>query len=67
MTEPIELYTAPMAAKRLRISLSRVYQLARRRGLGRRLGRYWIFTESEVEAMRIRGRPGRPRKREKPE
>ncbi|WP_347243756.1 helix-turn-helix domain-containing protein [Thermogutta sp.] len=57
----LELCTAATAAQMLGISPSRIYQLARQLGLGRKLGRDWLFLIEEVNAMRVRGKPGRPR------
>jgi hypothetical protein len=60
--------TARVVAERLGITIQRVYVLAGSRGLGRRVGRYWLFAESELEAMqerptgRPKKRPGRPKK-----
>jgi len=64
MIENTTYYTAPDVARELRITKQRVYQIARRRGLGRKFGRDWVFTPAELEAMRVRGRPGRPRTKE---
>jgi predicted RNase H-like HicB family nuclease len=48
-------------AERLSLSEDRVRKLAASRGLGRKWGRDLFFTESDVEAMKIR-KPGRPKK-----
>lgn len=53
------LLTAPQAAERLGVSPGRVRQLAVARGVGKRVGRDWIFTEADLAAMTDR-RPGRP-------
>ena len=50
--EPI--YSAEEVAKKLGLSRQRVAQCARRWGLGRKLGRDWVFTDSDVGAIRDR-------------
>jgi predicted RNase H-like HicB family nuclease len=50
-----------MVAEQLGLSEDRVRKLAASRGLGRKWGRDLFFTESDVEAMKIR-KPGRPKK-----
>ena len=53
------LYTTAQVAERLGLSRRRVLALALSRGLGRKLGRDWIFDEEDIEGMQIRvaGRP----------
>jgi predicted RNase H-like HicB family nuclease len=53
--------TTAMVAKDLELSEDRVRKLAASRGLGRKWGRDYFFTESDVEAMKVR-KPGRPKK-----
>jgi predicted RNase H-like HicB family nuclease len=48
-------------AEKLGLSEDRVRKLAASRGLGRKWGREFFFTESDLEAMKIR-KPGRPKK-----
>lgn len=61
------LHTARDVAELLGISVRRVYQLAETRRLGRRLGpRAWVFTDADVDNMRVR-KTGRPRKAKAPE
>jgi predicted RNase H-like HicB family nuclease len=48
-------------AEQLGLSEDRVRKLAASRGLGRKWGRDLFFTESDVEAMKVR-KPGRPKK-----
>jgi predicted RNase H-like HicB family nuclease len=55
--------TTAMVAKDLELSEDRVRKLAASRGLGRKWGRDYFFTESDLEAMKIR-KPGRPKKSE---
>ena len=50
-----------VVAERLGLSEDRVRKLAASRGLGRKWGRDYFFTESDLEAMKIR-KPGRPKK-----
>jgi hypothetical protein len=53
------LYTSDEAAAELGITRRRVLQLAESRNVGRKLGRDWVFTNSDIDAMRVRV-PGRP-------
>lgn len=54
-----ELRTVADAAAELGVTVSRVYRLARSRGLGWQIGRgTWLFTQADIDAMRDR-RPGR--------
>ena len=50
--EPI--YSADDVAVQLGISAFRVRQAARRWGLGKKVGRQWIFRAADVEAIRNR-------------
>lgn len=52
--------TAAEVARRLGVSIRRVSTLAASRGAGTMFGRYRLFSENDVEAMRPRS-PGRPR------
>lgn len=51
--------TSTQVADRLNLTSSRVLRLAKSRGLGQRIGRDWLFTESDIAAMQTRV-PGRP-------
>ncbi len=53
--------TTDQAAARLGVTSSRVRQLIRARGLGTRHGRALMISEREVEILRHRRSPGRPR------
>lgn len=57
-----ELLTSAEVAETLGVSLRRVQQLARSRGVGQQVGREWLFRPEDVEQMRDR-KPGRPRVR----
>jgi hypothetical protein len=59
------LYTAEDAARILGISPRRIRALAQSRRLGQRLGPLWVFSERDLEGMRVRV-PGRPRLRRSP-
>ena len=56
--------TTSQAAARLGLSISRVQQLARRRGLGTVTatprGPVRTFTEAEMDLLSVKGAPGRP-------
>ncbi len=56
-----DLLTTAQVAALLGISRDRVPRLARSRGVGRRVGRDWLFSPAEVAALRLR-KPGRPRR-----
>jgi hypothetical protein len=56
------LLTAQDAAARLGVSSSRVRQLCLARGIGHHHGRDWLLTEAEVQALRDRPGPGRPKR-----
>lgn len=58
MTPPPLLTTADVA-DRLGLTPSRVRALARSRGVGRRVGRDWLFDASDLERLRER-KAGRP-------
>lgn len=65
MTEQF-LHTTTDAANSLGVSTAWVRRLAQRDGIGRRVGRDWVFRESDVPRLRTaveaaRGRRGRPR------
>lgn len=51
--------TSADVARRLGITANRVLKIARARNVGRKVGRDWLFTESEVESLRP-GPPGNP-------
>lgn len=53
------VYSVKEAAALLGVCKSRVRQLAHSRKLGITLGRIWIFTQADIEAMRTR-KPGKP-------
>lgn len=55
----MKIITTIEAAGRLGISTGRVCQLARARGLGRKIGNAWIFTERELVKLKP-GPVGRP-------
>jgi hypothetical protein len=57
------LVDTAQAAATLGISARRVRALARSRHLGWQTARDWVFTQEDVDAMRVR-MPGRPRKDE---
>ncbi len=67
--EPAELWgrervlTPETMADQLGISRSRVYSLARSRGIGKRISGVLVFQESDIEKLRPRP-PGRPRQSE---
>lgn len=54
-----DLLTVSQVAGHLGITPGRVRVLARTRGVGRRLGRDWLFSEDHLAALAVR-RPGRP-------
>ena len=55
------LFNAADAARTLGITSARVRALAVSRKVGTKVGRDWIFTLQDIEAMRER-KPGRPKK-----
>ncbi len=57
----LDLMDASAVAAELGVNRQRVWALAHSRGLGWHVGRDWLFTPAEVDAMRVR-KPGRPRK-----
>lgn len=58
-----QLLTTHEVAATLGVSVRRVQQLARSRRTGRKLGRDLLFTAAELEALRLKDRPGpKPRK-----
>ncbi len=58
----IAAYNSTHVAKILGVGRTEVGRLARTRKLGFKIGRDWIFTVQDIEAMRVRI-PGRPPKR----
>jgi len=48
------LFTVSQVAKLLGIDGSRVRRLAEGRGIGRKLGMQWVFTENDIEDLRER-------------
>ena len=54
------LFTTAQAAAKLGLTPDRVRVLAKSRGLGARMGRWWVYTVDDIKAMRRR-KPGRPR------
>ena len=56
-----ELFNAADAARTLGITSARVRALAVNRNIGNKVGRDWVFTSRDIEAMRER-KPGRPKK-----
>lgn len=57
-----ELLTTDQVAAALGVTDRRVRQLAEKRDLGWAIGRDRLFRPEDVEAMRVKGSPGRPRK-----
>ena len=62
MSKPQELLTVHEVVAKLGVTAARVRVLAQSRGLGRLLAGRWLFTERDVEKMRLRV-PGRPSRR----
>ncbi len=56
------IYTTADVARFLKVTPRQVGHLARLHGLGRKLGRDWQFTATEVRKMQRRPTVGRPRK-----
>lgn len=57
-------YTARDVANLCGISVSRVHQLVRDLGIGQKIGRDWLFSAADIDAVRNRNtRPGRPPRR----
>jgi hypothetical protein len=57
-----EVFTADQVAKKLGVTTGLVRRYAATRGVGRDLGRDWVFSRDDVEALRQRRRSrGRPR------
>lgn len=55
-----EVYTADQVARSCGITAQAVRDRARKRGVGRQLGRIWVFSASELAAMMTWPyRPGR--------
>ncbi len=60
---PIEYLTTAEAAEFLDLSVSRVVQFCREGRLGRRIGRNWAITRTQVERFRkVKRKEGRPGK-----
>jgi hypothetical protein len=57
-----ELYTVAEAAEALELSEPRVRTLCQDGKIGRKIGRDWVITAEDIESMRDRPGPGRPRK-----
>ena len=57
-----EMYTVTEAAEALELSEPRVRTLCQEGRMGRKVGRDWIITADDIESMRDRPGPGRPRK-----
>lgn len=49
-----DIHTLDQVAEALRLSRRRVRALAAQRNLGRKLGRVWLFTDTELTDMRTR-------------
>ena len=59
-----QAYSTSEVAAEFGITTLAVTGLAKRRGVGTKLpgqGHHWTFTRADVEAMRVRGKGGRPR------
>lgn len=57
--------TSNDAAGRLGVSRESVVYHCRKNGVGKKIGRDWMLSEKDIEAIRSRmGRVGRPRKTE---
>lgn len=55
-------YTSSDVADQLGVSINLVRTLSRDRNVGTRLGRDWLYSKADVEALRKRRPRGRPRK-----
>jgi hypothetical protein len=56
-----DLYSTREVAARLGVVEQRVRQLARRLGVGQRVGPVWVFTPADLARLQARNRrPGRP-------
>lgn len=55
-------FTSSEVADQLGVSINLVRTLSRDRNVGTRLGRDWLYSEADVEALRKRRPRGRPRK-----
>jgi hypothetical protein len=58
----LALHTVAEAAEALELSEPRIRTLCQEGRMGRKVGRDWVITADEIEAMRDRPGPGRPRK-----
>lgn len=54
-----EIFNCTQVAIELGVHPSRVRALAKSRNIGNHLGHIWIFTQADIEEMRIR-KPGKP-------
>ena len=52
-------YTTREVASQFLITPDRVRKLAIARRIGRRHGREWLFTDADVAALSVKGKPGR--------
>lgn len=59
---PANYHTTADAALALGVSVRRVQAIARRRGLGEKRGRDWLFSPADLAALAAKGRAGRPRR-----
>jgi hypothetical protein len=57
-----EMYTVAEAAEALELSEPRIRTLCQEGRIGRKVGRDWVITADDIESMRDRPGPGRPRK-----
>lgn len=57
-----ELYTVAEAAEALELSEPRVRVLCQEGRMGKKVGRDWVITAEDIEAMKDRPGPGRPHK-----
>ena len=51
---PEQWYSTAQVAQELGINVSRVRVLAFQLGIGRKVGKAWVFTEEDLEALRTR-------------
>lgn len=64
---PEGLYTSTKVAEWLNLTPQHVCGLARRLGIGSRLGRSWAFTAADIEALRARNTKTGPKTKAKEE
>ena len=55
------MLTVQQVADRLGIDVSQVRRLARQYDMGTKFGPVWLFTEDDVERLKRRPPPGRPK------